>query len=304
MVNLETLSEVKGATISLFADQWLKNFEENRSEIMRSPGIKRLGNKFTNIPAVIVGVGPSLDKNIKFLKYASGRALVIACDAALKVLLNEGIKPNFVTTLDPQKDIIRFFKGLSTRDLTLIAPTVVHPEVLKCWQGKVVFYNKFAPDIPVLAKIQQAVPHVGELIPGGTVLSISYSLAFQAGADPITFVGQDLCYMDRMAYAHGTIYDDEPFEKIIQGKQDVIVDDVDIFGKSRQTLKSMFITRQWLEWAFTTWKRNGACRIMNSTEGGILRDKCELHPLKLFLNGYCANSFNFDWKIKKLLKYK
>ncbi|MFQ5559562.1 MAG: motility associated factor glycosyltransferase family protein [Nitrospinota bacterium] len=302
MVDKRTLSEVKGATINLFSRQWLKNFRSIQNLVEKNSGVKALGGKFNTTPAVVIGAGPSLDKNVKYLKYVSGRALIIACDAALKVVLNEGIRPDLVTTLDPQADILRFFDGVNTHNLNLVAPTIAHPELIKSWKGTLLFYNKFAPDIPELVTIQKAASGVGELIPGGTVLSISYSLAFQAGANPITFIGQDLSYPKGQTYSSGSVYEEQTLEETKTLQKENMMKDTGLFGEELDTVKSMYITKQWMEWAFSSWKRPVGTDVLNSTEGGILKKKCRVVPFKQFIQMHADKSFNLAWKIKKLIR--
>ena len=189
----EQIREVKSATLLRFNQIWQRNFLSNRNAIERNPGVIGLKNKFRDIPCIVVGAGPSLDKNIKYLKKACGKAVILCCDAALKPLLSQDIVPNFVVVLDPQEEIARFLSNVSQSGITLVVPTIVHPNILELWQGgDILFFNKFAPDIPTLVEIQKMVPKVGVLTPGGTVLSVTYDLAFQAGCNPILFVGQDL----------------------------------------------------------------------------------------------------------------
>ena len=92
--------------------------------------------------------------------------------------MSQGIVPNFVVVLDPQEEIARFLSNVSQSGITLVVPTIVHPNILELWQGgDILFFNKFAPDIPTLVEIQKMVPKVGVLTPGGTVLSVTYDLS-------------------------------------------------------------------------------------------------------------------------------
>lgn len=61
-----------------------------------------------DVPAIIVGAGPSLDKNIEDLKLAKGKALLIACDTALKPLISHGILPDLFVVVDPKKPMELF----------------------------------------------------------------------------------------------------------------------------------------------------------------------------------------------------
>ena len=63
-----------------------------------------------DIPVIIVSAGPSLDKNVKELRKAQGKAFIIVVDAALRTVLQAGVQPDIVCTIDPESPE-RFFEG-------------------------------------------------------------------------------------------------------------------------------------------------------------------------------------------------
>ena len=71
----------------------MENMLINIDEIVSNPGIKLLFDKFKGRPAVVVATGPSLNINKHLLKGLEDKALIIAVDASLKVLMHIGIKP-------------------------------------------------------------------------------------------------------------------------------------------------------------------------------------------------------------------
>lgn len=298
----EQIREVKNATIQRFNEIWQNNFNANGQAISRNQGIRPLKGKFRDIPVILIGAGPSLDRNIEFLHMAADKSVLIASDAALRPLLEAGILPSFVVCLDPQPEISRFFQGLNTHPFNLVAPTIIHPKVLSTWEGKVIFYNKFAPDIPVLTKIQQLTNQILPLTPGGSVLSVGYDLAFQIGGNPIIFTGQDLSFPEGKGYANNSIYEDTSQSEILQRENSNIVFEEDIFSKNIPTNKILSVSRQWFEWAFTTWKRPNPVRIINSSEAGILKNHCDILPLKESVYRYCTKKINVNWQLQKLFK--
>ncbi|NOX99727.1 MAG: DUF115 domain-containing protein [Verrucomicrobia bacterium] len=298
------IQEVKSATLLRFNELWKQNFQANLNAIQRNPGVASLKNKLKNLPGIVIGAGPSLDKNIRFLGQAKDKAVLIASDAALKPLLAHNIVPAFVVCLDPQEDITKFFKGVSSRGTTLVAPSIIHPQVLDVWEGNVVFYSKFAPDIATLTQIQRQAPHLGHLTPGGTVLSVAYDLAFQSGANPILFVGQDLSYPQKKTHSREGENAEEQLAATYERQRENIVHEIDINGRTLPTLKAMSVSKQWFNWAFTTWKREGPVTIINCSEAGILIDHCELMPLSEAIYKYCRKKINVAWALKKALNKK
>ncbi len=300
----EQIREVKSATLLRFNQVWQRNFLSNRDAIQRNPGVVALKNRFRDIPCIVVGAGPSLDKNIRYLRKACEKAIILCCDAALKPLLSHNIIPNFVVVLDPQEEIARFLSNVPQHGITLVVPTIVHPSILELWQGDLLFFNKFAPDIPTLVEIQKMVPEVGILTPGGTVLSVTYDLAFQAGCNPILFAGQDLSYPKKNSHSRGSDAAGKGLKTMIEKQKDSIVLETDMNNQQLRTLKSMSVSKQWFSWAFTTWKRDNPVVVSNCSEAGILTEHCSLLTLKEAIYKFCKTKVNIPWILKKALKRK
>ena len=300
----EQIREVKSANLLRVNQVWQRNFQANRNAVERNPGVIALKNKFRGLPCIVVGAGPSLDKNIRFLHRAQNKAVIISCDAALKPLMGHGIVPDFVVCLDPQEEISRFLVNVPHKGITLVVPSIVHPHVIKLWENDVLFFNKFAPDIPTLVEIQKIVPHIGILTPGGTVLSVTYDLAFQAGGSPIIFVGQDLSYPKKKSHSHGSDAAGQGLKMMMEKHKDHLVLETDINGQSLRTLKSMSVSKQWFNWAFTTWNRENLLSVFNCSEAGILTDHCILEPLTEAIYKHCTQKLNVPWILKKALKRK
>ena len=298
----DRIREIKAATALRFSNLWLSNFNANRSFIQRSPSVQALRNKFQGKPAVLVGAGPSLDKTIHYIPWVKDKAVLIASDAALKPLRKHGVIPDFVMALDPQEDIAKFLTGVSHRGSILVAPTIVHPRILDLWEGTILFYNKFAPDIPALVQIQKESPKVGILTPGGSVLSVAYGLGFQMGASPIIFVGQDLSYDKKNIYSRSGENEDQTLGGVYAKQPENIVYERGINGEILPTLKSMSVSKQWFHWAFTTWKRDIELKIVNSSEAGILTDHCCIMPFREAIHKHCTEVFNTAWTVKKALR--
>ena len=91
----------------------MKNMIEQRNVTQVKHIIDQIG--LDDVPAIIVAAGPSLDKNIKELKKAEGKAIIFVVDAALRSVIRSGIVPDFVCTVDP-KAPERFFETVGERE--------------------------------------------------------------------------------------------------------------------------------------------------------------------------------------------
>ncbi len=275
---LRQLDEVRRITGESFTPLWQSNFQANRELLQRNPGIVALGRegRFVDCAAILVGAGPSLDKQLPYLFQVRNEALIIACDAALRPLLKAGITPHIVVSLDPQEEILRFFTGLQTASSLLVAPSVAHPLVVKGWRGKILFFHKLAPEIPALTEIAKAMPHLATLVPGGSVLSIGYDLAFKIGCQPIIFVGQDLSYTGKNSHSRSSVNGKVESSELIMRMQEHIVKETDIFGKQVLTSKSLSTSKDWFQWIFQANRKHRNCKTVNASESGIIKEECEV----------------------------
>jgi hypothetical protein len=304
--DLRRVHEVKAATLWMFEALWNGNYEANRGLISRSPRVSQLFGKFSDVHALIVGAGPSLEKNIHLLNSVQGSAAVIAVDTALLPLQAAGVSPAITVMLDPQPEVARFFSEANTSRKTLVAPSIASPIALSEWKGEIVFYNKFAPDIPALTRIASQSPELGFLIPGGSVLSVGLDMAFRMGSPTIGFAGQDLSYPSGgLAYVSGTTYGDVETKGVFENATEEIVSENDIFGRSLRTKKSLSVTKQWMEWAFVNLRRDGGpAAFYNLTEGGIVTQDCNVMSLEEWSRRFLKGNVNLDWRVKKALQKK
>ena len=75
--------QISANTITLAGREMAGNILANTPRIIHSSGVKSIFTKFNNIPAIVVGAGPSLDKNVTLLKEVKDRAVIIAVDLSL-----------------------------------------------------------------------------------------------------------------------------------------------------------------------------------------------------------------------------
>ena len=93
-----------------------------------------------DVPAIIVSAGPSLNKNIKDLKAAQGKACIIATDTAMKPLLNAGIVPDMFMIVDGLKPA-ELFEHKDISKSAMITMTTVSKEPMDLHKGRKFFYT-------------------------------------------------------------------------------------------------------------------------------------------------------------------
>jgi len=107
-----------------------ENLAQNVAWYVASPGLGRLKNAMRGKPAVIVSAGPSLRKNKHLLPSVVGRACVIAVQTTFQQLIDIGVEPDFVTSLDYHDICTQFFQKIPRHVRTeLVAEAKATPKV-------------------------------------------------------------------------------------------------------------------------------------------------------------------------------
>lgn len=192
--------EVNLATLARFEGLWTRNLLRNFSTFCSAPGVRELGSVFNDIPAFVVGAGPSLSRNIDFLKEAGHKGVIIAVDTVYKVLLKHGIIPHFVVAVDPQLINCQYFRGVPETGAILVADSAVYPTLVSGFRGDV--YLSAVP-FPFASWFQLHLDNKGALSSGGSVSTTGFDLAVQMGCSPITLVGQDMAYSGERIHVRG-----------------------------------------------------------------------------------------------------
>ena len=94
------------------------------------------------IPVIIVSAGPSLDKNIHELKKAQGKAFIIAVDASIRTVLQAGVRPDLLCSIDPNSPE-RFFTELDTKKIFWACNQLSNPILLEKYAKHIFYYGSF-----------------------------------------------------------------------------------------------------------------------------------------------------------------
>src|SRR5690606_38649969 len=87
-------------TITYFRREGCGNLILNMSRNLKTPSCKGLKNCCRNIPAIIVGSGPSLTKEIEKVKVMKDRAIIIAAGSSIQALQHSGLDPDLIVSID------------------------------------------------------------------------------------------------------------------------------------------------------------------------------------------------------------
>ena len=189
-------------TVRAFGNMWLSQGVENLPYIAQQPSFMHLTSVINNIPLVIISPGPSLDKNIKYLKRIKNKAILLAPAQSVKALQKEGITPDIVMIADPC-DLLYMLEGAGMTEVKAILIGVsCHPEVYRRYKEKIISFNVNGPIDRWISDVFNDQHPLGAC---GSVSSMAFLLAGQMRCDPIILVGQDLAFADGKQYSKGSI---------------------------------------------------------------------------------------------------
>lgn len=186
-------------TLLKFARAWQEHFWASFTDILKLPSVRTLDGAATGRPGFIIGGGPTLDEALPHLVRARGRALLLAVDTAVPSLLDAGVEPDLVITLDAGWGNARSLLERVTAAHLVAFPLVV-PEVLHAYAGRTFAFNLRHPALRFLDRVREP---IDELRVSGSVATAAYDLAGRLGCEPIVFVGVDLWLNGEMVYTRG-----------------------------------------------------------------------------------------------------
>lgn len=140
----------------------------------------------------VIATGPSLEQHFEKLRNIREqieRPLLICVDTAYRPLLDQGIQPDIVVSID-QRISSRHLPPDNTGGIALVYMPMADPLVIEAWQGPRYAGFSFSP---VYHQMRQQLPR-GQLHAGGSVIHPAVDLAVKMGATRITLFGADFAF--------------------------------------------------------------------------------------------------------------
>jgi hypothetical protein len=273
-----------------------RNLFNNLPAYVCTPPIDILRDRFKGLPGIIVSAGPSLRRNIDQLAALQGRVVIIAVQTTFRMLLERGIRPDFVTSLDYHEMSKRFFEGIpDLGTVQLVAEPKATWHVIDAYHGRMsLLDNSFAR-----LCVGDELAARGGLKAGATVAHLAYYLAVHLGCDPIVLLGQDLGYSDHVYYVPGVAMHDtwrpelnrfntmemREWERIVRAR-DILMKVKDIHGQDIYTDEQLFTYLQQFEGDFGQMPG----RVIDATEGGVRKSGTRVMPLREVAERYCGQA--------------
>jgi hypothetical protein len=241
----------------------------------------------SGVPVIIVAAGPSLDKNIKELKKAKGKSLIITVDAALRAMQKVGIRPDLGMSVDARVPD-RFFEGVDISSTPFLFAPISKESLVEQHKGRHI-YEGYPNDIFRDAAIDETGYEITILKSGGSVSTVAYTLALSLGIKTIIFIGQDLAFTGGKSHNGNLGMSEKENKEYLDNRVIVTVEGND--GTMLETDFQMDMYRKWIENAI---KRNPPdIRVINATEGGSKIEGAIVKTLSQVIEEECKKDIDF-----------
>ena len=271
-------------TVAGAGECFFKNRFNNLMAMRNSFPIETLEDRFKGIPSVIVAAGPSLSRNIDALTYIQNQALIIAVDSAVAPLLQKGITPHLVATVDYNdftfEKLAPHIDELGATGLVFISEAA--PKIPNYVRFPLKFYtNLGSHENKLLNKILNV--NFRPFENAQSVVHLAIGAAQVMGCDPIIFTGLDLAFAGDRDHAEGTIL--HWGNKQSGTNRKTVVESIygDMIPTSPGFLSILEICEKLI--------RNSLGRTyINATEGGAKIKGTQIMPLDNAIKSYCKKT--------------
>jgi hypothetical protein len=245
------------------------NFYKNALELSGSYLANSMWGKFKDVPAIICGAGPSLDKNLNTLETLKDRALIFAGGSAMNAVNVNGFLPHFGVGIDPNWAQYSRLLANIAYEVPYFYRNRMFYEAMRLISGDRLFVTGSAGHGIAEWFEEKLGIKYKEIQEGFNVINFSIALAQALGCNPIILVGVDLAYTDSQSYAKGVknhpIHDPRENFQTKNNREELLLQN-DINGWKTLTLWKWIQESLWYHPFISAYK---GLVLINSTEGGI-----------------------------------
>lgn len=274
---------------------------KNLKYILEGKRFRHLKDKYKDVPIICVASGPSLDKQIPLLRQAKGKAVIICAESTLRVLLNNGIEPDFVCILErgaPSFEIS--LAGIQIPEQTaLVGLTLIDSRIYEHWNSYA--FPSFKQNIAHSHHLNDVFEDdIGEMYSGSSSAHLCFALAIHLGGNPIVFIGQDLSYsLEGATHSKDSLYvlreskglEAKQIDSIHKFLQDETVQankTVYLDGYYGGKVRSRDLWAQFKQWMENMISVMPVQTVINATEGGVRIEGTEQRPFQEVVETFCT----------------
>ena len=300
-----------------FYDQAL--MVRNAYQILRSGKERffvRQKEKSVDMPAFIIGSGPSLDQSMPLIREMADKAVIISSGSSIRPLLKNGIVPDFqieTENIDVLPIISQVVDDHDLSDVCLVAASSVDPSIIEYFGDAIYYFRSLLPAFPVFCDSEDNCLES----PDPTVVNASLSFAQDAGFREFYFFGVDMGAMETGPHHAEDTYHYLPGAIVVPEDLDFRIPMAANFGGTCNTSRGLFIARNSLVGAMAA--NSTGRQYFNCSDGLLIDGAIPLRPEDITLtarNGdkkklvrelidgfpvYGPEQFDRDWQPERLI---
>lgn len=246
---------------------FFRNFWKNLFLLPGSYAANKLHGAFRNIPAIVVGAGPSLAKHLEQIKELKDSCLIFAGGSSVNALLDAGIRPHFGAGIDPNPtQYLRFRQSLAFGVPFFFRNRLLHESLALVTGPRL--YLKGGDGYNISDWFEKKLRVPGRILGGGhSIANFIIEIAAALGCNPIILVGYDLAYGKELElYAPGVELGQPTKKKESYEPHDEPVKWPSEYGNKVHTAWKWLVEAKWIE-DFA--RGNRKVKVINATEGGL-----------------------------------
>lgn len=278
---------------------FFRNFYPNILELSSSYSGNALFGKFKNIPAIICGAGPSLEKHIHLLEPLKDKALILAGGSALNALAAKRISPHFGAGLDPNSTQLKRLEACEMHSIPFFYRNRMFHGAFKKIKGPRL-YIAGSGGYDVAEWYEEKFGLKSDFLDEGhNVVNFCSEIAYRLGCNPLIYIGMDLAFTGMKSYSEGVEEKNDVSGEALLSSKDEEYRGIlrrDIYGKPILTLWKWIAEADWIS-AFS--KRHPDVTFLNATEGGIGFPDIASIPFKNIIDKYLRKNLRIEEKIGK-----
>lgn len=272
------------------------NFYRNLLNLPDSYLGTNLFGKFNQIPAIICGAGPSLEKNIEVLKKLSNHALIFAGGSSLNAVNNFGIIPHFGLGIDPNKEQLHRLISNHIYHIPFFYRNRLSHDAFDLIQGPKIYVPGSITSLSEWFEEKLDLPGK-PLDEGHNVINFCTEIATSLGCNPIIFVGVDLAFEEKKTYAKGIdihplwLGESKPYS---MDHIPSVVPGIGINGEKITTRWEWLAEAQWI----SKYAQNHPnIKFINASEGGLGFPNIPNTPLSEVAKTYMGQQYDLLTKV-------
>lgn len=236
------------------SDRMVRNFRFNIQHC--DFDLSELEQQFKGKTVIIVGAGPSLDKNVEVLQKKREDIIILAMGAVCRKLYSMGIPMDYIIITDPKEVTNAQIQGVENSGIPMILISTATKGVARMYQGKkFLLCQQGFPDAEQLAQERNLMLFET----GGSVATTAVDMCIRFGVGKIVFAGLDLAYTGNKNHTSGA-----RDEGITDYEEMIMVEDV--YGNTVPTTRPFQIYREWIERRIA--REDVGMPVIDATEGG------------------------------------